>query len=453
MKKINITQNPFIIFTPFLIIYWLIIIIFHQNTLEGDQAKYLEYARNLTQGFYSLPGPDIDIITGPGYSIFLMPFVWFDLPLLSITLMNGIFKYLSLVFLFKTLHEFVTFKNALIFSLFWACYYNCLEYIHKITSETFSVFLMTILAFFIVRTFRKIYFQKNIVYLILAGLTLGFLALTKIIFGYVIIFMLIIIAILSILNLKNKNYWRGFLIVTIALMTTIPYLINTYQLSGKIFYWGTSGGNNLYWMSTPFEGEYGDWFRDPVLDAIAYHSDNQVYSDIHVQSDNPWLHLTSRRLPNSVENIKENHGEKFEEFNKFKGVERDNAFKKAAINNIKTHPYKFIQNCISNTGRILFNFPYSYSIQKSSTLYRLPFNGIIVVFMIISLIPTILFWRKISFSIKFMLSIVILYLGGSILGSAETRMFTLIVPVLLIWIAYIVHRTIIVKLNFDYNGS
>jgi len=42
----------------------------------------------------------------------------------------------------------------------------------------------------------------------------------------------------------------------------------------------------------------------------------------------------------------------------------------------------------------------------------------------------------------------LLYLGGSVFGCAETRMFTVIVPIFLIWIAYIIERTIKISLKF-----
>ncbi len=45
-----------------------------------------------------------------------------------------------------------------------------------------------------------------------------------------------------------------------ALIWCVPYLLMTYSLTGKPFYWGSSGGLSLYWMSTPYDTEMGDWF-------------------------------------------------------------------------------------------------------------------------------------------------------------------------------------------------
>jgi hypothetical protein len=181
-------------------------------------------------------------------------------------------------------------------------------------------------------------------------------------------------------------------------------------------------------MSSPYKGEYGNWIQYP-LDPL---------------DDN-------KRIPGSDDIINMYHQKDFDEIFKYKGVEQDDIYKKIVINNIKSHPIKYIENCFSNVGRILFNFPRSYEIQKPGTLLRLPLNGIIVVLMLFCLIPTIVSWRKIIFPIRFLLFFALIYFGGSILGSAETRMFTIIVPILLTWIAFIIQKS--VKINFSWGKS
>jgi hypothetical protein len=153
-------------------------------------------------------------------------------------------------------------------------------------------------------------------------------------------------------------------------------------------------------------------------------------------------------IPGSEDSIKTHHEKDFEEIYKYTGVKRDDAYKKYVLANITSHPLKYIENCVSNIGRMFFNYPYSYTYQKPGTLLRLPFNGIIAVLMLFCIIPTLLNWRRLNFAIHFILFIVLFYLGGSIFGSAETRMFTVIVPMLLFWIAYILQNSVKVKLEF-----
>src|SRR6185312_9261320 len=111
----------------------------------------------------------------------------------------------------------------------------------------------------------------------------------------------------------------------------------------------------------------------------------------------------------------------------YTGVIQDDVLKKIAIENIKSHPLKFLQNCISNVGRMIFNYPASYTIQKASTLKRLPVNGTLIVISAFCFIMTLVYWKKILFPIRFLLFFGFIYFGGSILGSAEPRMFTPIV--------------------------
>lgn len=422
MKNRKLSQNPFLFFLPLLIFYFVLISLFSSdNILIGDQTRYLIYAGNLLKGYYSPPPPNIDLGNGPGYPILLIPFVALKLPLLFIKLMNGIFYYFSTVFLYKSLQQVVTNRLAFIFSLIWAFYPTFYEQMIFVLPEVFASSLIPLLIFLVLKTFTSNDGPVNKRYAMLAGLVFGYLALTKPIFGYVIMFMLPAMALLWIFNKRSFNYKKGTLILIFSLITTLPYLFYTFNLTGKIFYWSSFGGNNLYWMSTPYEGEYGSWHRN-------FYDPN-----------------TAQSVPGSEELIKLHHQKAFDVIAKYKGVEQDDRLKELAINNIREHPLKFVKNCISNAGRIVFNFPYSYETQKPNTLMRLPFNGIILVFVLFCLIPTLFNWKRILFPIKFLLFFALLYFGGSLLGSAENRMFVMVVSVLLVWIAYTVQRT--VKLN------
>jgi hypothetical protein len=445
MRTIKITRNPFLLFLPFLLFYIGFILLLYSNILWGDEIRHFAYARNLLHGFYSPPAPDISLEIGPGYPLLILPFIGLHIPLICLKLMNAVFSYLSIILLFKALKRIVSFRVALIFSLFWACYYNFLELMALVYAESFTIFLVSLVVFLLLKAFSKNDVTKTKKYSYLAGFTIGYLALTKIIFGYVIPLMLIGSALLSLTNRKAANYRRSAFIFLIALITTLPYLIYTQHITGKIFYWGTSGGNNLYWMSTPYEGEYGNW--NPSLKSG---SDSAILmSDSNDMQNGGSLNMKNRNngIPGSQDSLKSHHQKDFDEINKYKGIERDNAYRRIVINNIKLHPAKYIENCISNVGRILFNYPYSYSFQKPTNLLRLPLNGIISVLMLFCLIPTFINWRRIIFPIRLLLFVALLYLGGSVLASAETRMFTGIVPILLFWIAYVIQKSI--KINMS----
>ena len=292
--------------------------------------------------------------------------------------------------------------------------------------EVFASALIPVLLFILLKAFVH-GTKKSKIYVFLSGFTLGYLALIKPIFGYVLLFMIVGMGLILITNRKSINYKKSIIILLIAFATTIPYLTYTYHLTGKILYWSSFGGNNLYWMSSPYKEELGSWSPYPI---------------------NPGR---NNFVPGGGELIMQRHKKDFVEIFKYKGDEQDDVYKKFAIRNIKAYPLKFIKNMISNAGRMFFNFPYSYSAQKTGKLIRLPVNGIILIFLAFYVIPTVLNWRIILFPIRFTLAIAFLYFGGSLLGSAEPRMFTMIVPILLFWIADILQRTIKLKLKFEGN--
>lgn len=443
IKDIKVIKNPFLLFLPFLILYTLLILTFAKPGNEGDEGRYLMYAHNLIHGFYTFPPPYLDLGNGPGYPLIIMPFVALKLPLIGIKLMNALFYYFSIIFLFKSLQRIVTFNFALIFSLIWALYPNSLSQLPYIITEVFASSLVPLLLFSLTLAFNKEKTKKTYKYIIVAGITFGFLALTKPIFGYVLAFMIVGAFLFWIINKRNINYKKSISVLSIAFIITLPWLGYTYHMTGKLFYWSSYGGNNLYWMTSPYENEYGDWMPYP--------------SPFHEKY----------MLPGSEEKVKLQHQKDFEQIfksreaqdlyikngaiygNPYTGIIQDDTLKAIAYRNIISHPIKFMQNCISNAGRIIFGYPNSYTIQKPSTLKRLPINGTILVFAAFCFIITLANWKRILFPLRFLLFFSGLYFCGSLLGSAGPRMFTIIVPILLFWIAYILQKTTTIKVKFD----
>jgi hypothetical protein len=447
-RTINkIIKNPFLAFAPFLLLYIILALVFPTDGLSGDEGRYLIYAHYMITGSLPINEVNIDILgNGPGYSIILIPFVALRAPLICITILNCLLYYFSIILLFKTLIKFVSLKKSFLLCLFWACYYNLYENMISILPETFTAFLTCLLIFFLVKAFSVQNLSKPVSYinkyLIISGIIIGFIELTKPIFGYVLVVMLFGLVLLAIVRRKNPNYYKGLVMCFTALAFTAPYLIYTYNITGKFYYWSTFGGNNLYWMTTPFTGEYGNWMPDPapVTDSTAnnYHY-NKLEKFKRSETDDLFL---------SEYNTYIKHKKDFDSIYKYTGVKRDELYKKISIKNIKMYPAKFIENCISNTGRIFFNYPYSYNFQTPKTLLRFPLNGVIVVLMLFCAIPTFTNWEKIDFAIKFMLLFGLIYLAGSIVASAETRMFTIVAPLFLTWIAFIIQKTL--KINITW---
>jgi len=420
MRKLMLVRNPFLLFSPFLVLFILLVLKQHADVMEGDESGYIYFAKNLLQGFYSPPAPDINLWWGPGYPILLMPFIALGLPLICITMMNAIFQYFSFILLFKAIVQFVDFRKALLFSLFWAFCYSSYQYLAMILTESFTIFLISVFIFSIVKVFDN----RINKYLFISGFILGYIALTKVIFGYVILFLLLVSLLLWIKKRNILNYRRSASIMLIALATVMPYLLYTYNLTGRIFYWGNSGGMSLYWMSTPFENEYGSWY-------------NESLTTKSINSDNAGTTALLRL----------NHQKDIDKVMKHVGVQKDDEYKKIEINNIKTHPKKYMKNIFANISNMLFGVPNTYSYERP--ILKIWYFSILYTLMIFCVIPTIINWRKIPFSIRFLLVFAFIYLGGSSIVSVYNRQFLIIVPVLIFWIAYIINKSWHIKIKFD----
>ena len=156
MKYTKLNRNPFLLFAPFLLLYIVVIIIFRCAEMVGDESRYLIYAQYMLNGF--IPPSEINFDTlgnGPGYSIILMPFVALHIPILWMILMNAFLYYFSIILLYKILIQTISFRFTLLVCIFWACYFNLYLLILTVLPETFTVFLVCLLIFWLMKAFNS----------------------------------------------------------------------------------------------------------------------------------------------------------------------------------------------------------------------------------------------------------------------------------------------------------
>jgi len=416
-------RNPYFIFLPFLFFYAYIIFINKWPKLYGDEVRYADFAWNLLHGYYSPKPPHINLWNGPGYPLLLVPFMALRVHALYITLMNAVLQYFAVVFLYKALKLVTNNKIALIFSLLLAVYPNVLAILPILYTEALTIFLVSALIYSI----TLCYTRGKTKYTIITGLILGYLTLTKVIFGYVLIICLAACLVVLLFKRNRPYNLRMVKILLIAFAVTIPYLAYTYRLTGKMFYWGNSGGMSLYWMSTPYENEYGDW-KVPDL------------------TNNQYPMLFKSAEADAV--LKKNHLKEIGFILKHNEVEQDALFKQAAIKNIKNNPFKFVTNYYDNISRMLFNFPYSYSYQDSAIIGNIIRGSLILWASIAGVVCTVLNWRRIVYPIKFILLITGVYLLLSGALSAYPRQLDVIVPALLFWTGFLAANLPKLKLKF-----
>ncbi len=420
----KLLRNPYIFFLPFLFFYGYVVIINKWPTLYGDEIRYADFAWGILHGYYSPPPPHINLWNGPGYPLLIAPFMAMHIHALYITLLNAIFQYLSVVFLYKGLSIVTSKKTALIFSLLLAVYPNDLSILPILYTEAFTGFLVSSFIYSI----TLCYSRKNMWYGLLAGLIFGYLILTKVIFGYVLFIGLAVCLLLLLFKKDKTHYLRPVYIFLTALTITLPWLAYTYHITGKAFYWGDSGGMSLYWMSSPYNNEYGDW-KLPELT-------NHQYPISFKSAETDVI-------------LKKNHSAEMAFILKHDELQQDELFKQAAFRNIRQHPVKFAVNYYYNCSRMLFNFPYSYSYQDGAIVGNILRGSLILWASILGLISTLLNWRRIIWPVKFALAITTLYLLLSGALSAYPRQLDIVVPVLLFWLGFLFANTR--KLSFKFS--
>jgi len=383
---------------------------FVDNNLEHDQARYTKYAQNLTKGFYA-PPDTLFLWNGPGYPLLLVPFVKANVPMMWAKLMNPIFLFFAVCFVYFILREYMSPNISLAGSYALGLYFPVYHPMTLLLTEPLCTFLGAGFAFFVVKYFRN----KKGYYAWAAGFFCAYLALTKVIFGYVILFGLI----LSLLCFKVSKTWRKMAgIYAIALLFCLPYLLYTYSITGKIFYWTNIGGLNIYWMSSPYPKEYGD-----------YRPFRAVLTEDHFK----------------------HHKELYEEISELNYVERDALLKKIALSNIRQHPVKYCRNLVANLGRMWYNYPFSYKYQRPETLFFMVPGSFLLVSLVLCIYPLWKRRKSIPRELAGLIWFAIIYLGGSSLVHTSIRYVSPIVPVLIIIIFYTANG--ILEIKFTSSGN
>lgn len=383
---------------PLSVVYIAVILATQTNEFRGDEGGYVRFATNLTHGYYS-PRGDVDLWWGPGYPIILAPFVFFQTPLLTPKLLNAVFLFCAVVYFYQTLRLYTSSKYLLRFSYLFGLYLPFLRLLGFMLTETLAVLLISGMTYHFCKLGQER--ARGKIHQLLAGTYLGYLALTKVFFGYVILASLILSGLVFLFR-KDYIIKKAILVCCIGFVICLPYLFYTHAITGKIFYWSTAGGEPLYWMSTPYAEELGDWqFSDPRK---------------------------------GTSKVVENHRVFLEEVYKLPSVQRDDELKRAAIHNIANHPFKYFTNWLANIGRMWFDYPYSYYQQNIRTYFYMIPNMFVFVLLTLTIYPA---WRRLSVTPKelhLLLCFSLLAAGGTSLLSASARFFWILMPIIHLFI-------------------
>lgn len=394
------------------VFYLLLLVSFAPDELVGDESRYIDYAKNLTNGFYVTPEYP-DFTNGPGYPLVIMPFVAADAPIALIRGLNIVFLLASYYFFFRTLRMFTSEKWALIFLFLLALNPVLLRYIAHAKTEALSTLLVCGFIWATSHLFRSNSISWK--WITRAAVFLFALTMTRVIFGYVAMAAIVFVPLLCLLCNQRSQALRATLPFAISLALCLPWLGYTFQHTKKFPTWSTNGGELLYWITSPYSEEWGSWFSIDALPDKPEAFENHIAACVTVEA-----------LP---------------------FAERDAKWVEFAKANFEENPAATIRNLGANLCRILFGFPNSHRSERVATIYWIIPSAFVLGLMLFAIYPTISSWETIPLSIKLLSLCAAIFFGGSVLLPAEPRYLLPIIPIVLLWLAYIYGNVVRVQIR------
>ncbi|MHA1572087.1 MAG: ArnT family glycosyltransferase [Alphaproteobacteria bacterium] len=406
-----LVEWPVFSLLPVLFLCAVVVLLLAVDALEGDEGRYVDYARNMLQGFYT-PVDAVNLISGPGYPVILMPLVLLKLPIMAFALLNAVILYLAALVLFYTLRYLVPAGSALVAALVFGMYPQFLVRTVLINTETITLLVICCMAYFLTRFHMEA--CARWLDLALAAFFLGWLALIKIFFGYVITAGILFYGGLYLIR-RFRTDRIHLAMFAGALLLCTPWLIYTHSLTGKVFYWGDSGGGNLYWMTIPHAGELGSW---------------QAPRDVAASPA-----------------LTKNHGEFYDSLAGLSGAARSDRFFEGARAFLQADPSGFVRNWAANVGRLTVNYPYTEKPQTlRGFLYIIP-NMFLYSLAVLLVIPVVRLWRRVPAPLWPLLFFGAVSAGGSSLVAANARHFDPVLVILAIWIPVAAARLVDVRIR------
>ena len=384
----------------------------YTDKVVGDEIRYIAHSK-----MYFSDLNNIELLwNGPFYPIILKCLGLISESKLLAVSLNFVLLVGTVILMYQTIRNAVSSRVAYWVSLVFAVYtFMCPAFSRALTEAT-AVFLFTAiicLSLSLLKQFKTSHF-------ILLTISSTALCLTKIIFGYIFLAYAAVFIIVYIIK-QHKNFLILSSAFVLSIVLCVPYLIHTYNLTSKVYYWGTAGGLQLYWMTTLNPHEYGDW-NNETLTVECFSGNIFCNQEFWAKTHEPIMQEVR----------------KFSQANNM--VEMDTYLKTKAIANIKKSPVKYIKNIIANIGRMVFGYPFSYTFQTMGGLFRIIINALFVFPFLIAI--GLVVWQRFPRSELTMLLLILGYIGASSLVSAYPRQLFPVVPAILLFLSFILGKSI-----------
>lgn len=371
--------------------------LFSNREPAGDELRYLEYAVNLTKGYY-VTDKQPHFINTPGYPMLLMPIA------------NGGLKALFVARLLNVLLMAVA--TSLFFHL--ACRYlspllaagiTLISVFHPTLAGEIPLLMSEALSFALLAAFLSAYTRSlNVAdpnrwrWVLLATLAFGALVMTRVIFGYVAMALLGFSVLGFLLHRAWRQAWLATAVICAGtLILCIPYLSYTKAKTGKTLCWTTTGAEMFYWMTSGLPGENGYWFsHDTVLERPELAAHRGLYVEV-CQSKSP---ANEQRL---MERVREQ---------------------------FKANPMGFVHNWLCNWPRMFFGFPRSFEHENLTRVILVAWNGPLILALVAAILLGWRRWLAAPPEIGLLLLFAAIFTGGSSMAPALPRYLVIMIPVL-----------------------
>ncbi len=316
---------------------------------EDDEASYITLAERLTQGTYVTGDNEAlldadpaspDLWFGPGLPALLAPLVTAEAPKPVLRLTGPILLFGAVILFYLLARDRWGPRVGLLSTYGFGLYPPFWALLSNLHSEVLAIFLLTAGMLGVARYLNG----GGAPYFVLGAVALAGLALTRVAYGWVLTIALAVL-LLGRLFGRSRAAIRVAPVLAVALVLCVPWLAYTHAKSGRWFVWGNSGSLSLYWMSSPYEGDLGDW-----------HQADDAFTDPALGPHKSFF-AGLRGLTLSEQNAE---------------IERE------ALRNILYNPVKYGENVVANVSRMLFNTPYSRTQEQANDVfYALP-NALVV---------------------------------------------------------------------------
>lgn len=391
----NPTQRlELVLFLGTLLVYVVATLAANRPDLIWDEGRYLDFAKNLTQGFYADP-KNPDIINGPGYPLVLAVLLMMKMPLIGLRMFNALFMALAVWFSFRAVKLYAGSRWALGVALVTALHPNLVRTASYLMTEALAVCSIAGFAWAFSEALRSE--KMNWLIMVVAALVFAWLTMTRVFFGNVIMASLPFLVLLALIMKRERGrLLRALMVMLLAFAMCLPWLAYTKAKTGENLCWSTVGGELLYWMTSTHEGENGHWFS--VEDA-------QTKPQLVVH-----------------------HREFYLPYYELPVKEREERFKKRAGEQLKANPAGVFKNWLCNWGRLIIGYPRSFERMDFTALVLFVVNGPLVLALLWTCVVALRRWREVPAEILVIGLLSFIYIGGSSIAPGLPRYTVVLWP-------------------------